>query len=60
MFHNKGKKLSGEEFLSLWTDGSRLKKELIAYVEAATDPSSPDFIPVNRRIAVVDMDGTLL
>ncbi|MBQ2049411.1 MAG: hypothetical protein II493_03255 [Spirochaetales bacterium] len=56
----KAQKLSGEEFLSLWTDGSRLKTELVAYVEAATDPSSPDYIPVNRRIAVVDMDGTLI
>ncbi len=51
--------VSGEEALSLWTDGARAKDELISYMEAITDESNPDYIPVERRIAVFDMDGTL-
>ncbi len=45
--------------LSLWTDDAPLKKELVAYVEATTDESSSDFIPVEDRIATFDFDGTL-
>ncbi len=51
--------ISGEEALSLWTADARAKKELISYMEAITDESSADFIPVERRIAVFDLDGTL-
>lgn len=52
--------VNDEDPLSLWTDDAPLKKELIAYVEAVTDPSSPDFIPVEDRVATFDVDGTLL
>ncbi len=52
-------KISGEEALSLWTDGAQAKTELISYMEAITDESNPDYIPPERRIAVFDMDGTL-
>lgn len=45
--------------LSLWTDDAPLKSELTAYITAITDESSADFIPVENRIAVFDMDGTL-
>ena len=45
--------------LSLWTDSAPLKQELSAYLAAVTDESSPDFIPVENRIAVFDLDGTL-
>ncbi len=51
--------VSGEEALSLWTDGARAKTELISFMEAITDQNSPDYIPPERRIAVFDMDGTL-
>ena len=47
------------EVLSLWTEGSAPKQQLIDYVNAVTDENSPDFIPVEDRIAVFDMDGTL-
>ena len=47
------------EPLTLWTEGSAAKQKLIDYVTAVTDESSPDFIPVEDRIAVFDMDGTL-
>lgn len=45
--------------LSLWTEGSAAKKELIDYVSAVTKEDGEDFIPVKDRIAVFDMDGTL-
>ena len=47
------------EVLSLWSEGSAPKQQLIDYVTAVTDENSKDFIPVEDRIAVFDMDGTL-
>ena len=47
------------EPLTLWTEGSAPKQKLIDYVTAVTDETSADFIPVEDRIAVFDMDGTL-
>ena len=52
--------VSGEKALSLWTDEAPTKSALISFVEAAVDENSPGYIPVERRIAVFDMDGTLL
>ena len=51
--------VEGDDPLDLWEDDAPLKKELVAYVEAVTDESSPDFIPVEDRIATFDFDGTL-
>lgn len=45
--------------LSLWTKGAKLKSQLTDYMKTITDKSSKDFIPVESRIAVFDMDGTL-
>ena len=47
------------EVLSLWSEGSAPKQQLIDYVTAVTDENSKDFIPVEDRIAVFDMAGTL-
>ena len=52
--------VNSAEALNLWTDDAPAKKALIEFVEAAVDPSNPGFIPVERRIAVFDMDGTLI
>ena len=49
----------GAETLSLWKDSAPLKAQLTDYVKAVTDESGSDFIPVENRIAVFDMDGTL-
>lgn len=49
----------GEDALSLWTQSAPLKKELVEYMKAITTEGSKDFIPVENRIAVFDMDGTL-
>ena len=43
---------------SYWNDCSSLQA-LKSYVESVTDKNSADFIPVEDRIAVFDMDGTL-
>ncbi len=50
---------SNAEALSLWTDKAPLKAELTEYMKAITDKNSKDYIPVENRIAVFDMDGTL-
>ena len=47
------------EVLSLWNDDAAAKKELTEYIEAVTKEGSADFIPVENRIAVFDLDGTL-
>ncbi|MGQ7944537.1 HAD family hydrolase [Flavobacterium sp. WC2509] len=44
--------------LPSWNDGT-LKSDIIAYVEKVTKEGTPDFIPVEDRIATFDNDGTL-
>jgi len=51
--------LRSQQPLSLWTDGAAARAELIAYMNAITDEDSADYIPVEDRIAVFDLDGTL-
>ena len=43
-----------------WTDGSSSLAELTDYVEVVTNKNSEDYIPKEDRIAVFDMDGTLI
>ena len=43
-----------------WTADSPAKAALVRYVETVTNKKNPDFIPVADRIAVFDMDGTLV
>ena len=42
-----------------WNGEAPALAALREYVEAVTDPDSPDFIPVEDRVAVFDLDGTL-
>ncbi len=49
----------GESMLDLWTADAAAKKTLIDYVGAVTAEGGADFIPVEHRIAVFDLDGTL-
>ena len=46
--------------MSLWAEQAPAKKALTEYVKTVTDKKSPDFIPVENRIAVFDLDGTLI
>ena len=51
--------LAGNDPLSLWNEGTGAKNSLIYYVSAVTQEGGADYIPVEDRIAVFDMDGTL-
>jgi hypothetical protein len=44
--------------LPSWNN-NQVKKSVLAYVKKIMDTASPDFIPVNFRIATFDNDGTL-
>lgn len=41
-----------------WNEGSPTLEKIINFVEEATDPTSPNYIPPEDRIATFDMDGT--
>ena len=43
-----------------WQKKSEAKEALVDFVKDVTNPRSKNFIPVEDRIAVFDMDGTLL
>ncbi len=43
-----------------WTADSASLRALVDYVQSATDESSDSFIPPEERIAVFDLDGTLM
>ena len=43
-----------------WTEGSAAAEQINAYLASVTDETSPDYIPVEDRIAVFDLDGTLM
>jgi len=47
-----------DDGLASWNDGP-LKDRILAFVEAVSDSDGPDFVPVEDRIAVFDVDGTL-
>lgn len=51
--------VDGSKALSLWNEGFGAKEKLIGYVRAVTKEGGMDYIPVENRIAVFDMDGTL-
>ena len=50
---------SNENYFSYWNDDSKVVAELKSYVKSAIDKSSKDFVPIDDRIAVFDMDGTI-
>ncbi len=43
-----------------WTEGSEAASDINEYLLAVTDEASPDYIPEEDRIAVFDLDGTLM
>ena len=43
-----------------WTKDSEAAKDMNEYLQAVTDVDSPDYIPPEDRIAVFDLDGTLM
>lgn len=49
-----------EVFMSSWNVNSKVTQSIIEYVEDITNEASSDYIPIEDRIAVFDMDGTLI
>ncbi|MCR5234891.1 MAG: haloacid dehalogenase-like hydrolase [Lachnospiraceae bacterium] len=49
-----------EAVLEYWTEDSKAAASIKDYVERVTDEASPDYIPAEDRVAVFDMDGTLI
>ncbi len=45
--------------LALWNDSAPAKNELIKYVTTVTSKNSKNYIPLEKRVAVFDLDGTL-
>lgn len=45
--------------LSAWTD-NKTRSKIFDFVSAITNPESPDFVQPEDRIAVFDLDGTLV
>ncbi|MCR5627784.1 MAG: haloacid dehalogenase-like hydrolase [Lachnospiraceae bacterium] len=58
--NSTGQKSDSSKALTLWNDSSQAKQQLTSYMEAITKEGGPDYIPVERRIAVFDLDGTLV
>lgn len=50
---------AGDNF-QYWNENSVAKNKLVSYMKDITNPNSLEFIPVEDRIAVFDMDGTLI
>ena len=53
-------KVSKSGNFQYWEKNSAAKDKLVSYVKDITNKSSKNFIPVEDRIAVFDMDGTFL
>lgn len=56
---NKETSTTDENTLFLWANDSKAKAELINYVQEVTKENGNNYIPVEDRIAVFDLDGTL-
>ncbi len=57
--HQEAAWQAGMSALNFWNDTSVAKQQLISYIAEITDEASESFIPVENRIAVFDLDGTL-
>jgi phosphoserine phosphatase len=53
------KDISKSDPLNLWNEGTT-KASILSFVETATDETNSIFLPAQDRVAVFDMDGTLL
>ena len=43
-----------------WSEDSAAARSINEYIYSVTNPYSPDYIPIEDRIAVFDLDGTLM
>lgn len=51
--------IASDDPLNLWNEGSA-KTSILTFIKTVTDKNNQDFIPVKARVAVFDMDGTIL
>jgi phosphoglycolate phosphatase-like HAD superfamily hydrolase len=51
--------IASSDPLNLWNEGPA-KTSILTFIKTVTDENNPDFIPVQARVAVFDMDGTIL
>ena len=49
-----------DAILLSWNKDSEAYKRIVSFVEEVTDESSPSYVPVEDRIVVADLDGTLM
>ena len=47
------------DHLNQWNDGVA-KASILSFIKTVTDENNPNFLPVQDRVAVFDMDGTIL
>lgn len=59
LFACKTQKTTNTKDFSQWKQDGVIT-QLISYMESITDEKSPDYIPVKDRLAVFDLDGTLV
>jgi len=57
--HSRENAVITHDPLNQWNEGP-VKASILSFVKAVTDEASPDFIAVPDRVAVFDMDGTIL
>lgn len=57
--YSKSKTVIIDNYLSAWNNDAPAKQAIISYMKSITDENSLDYIPVENRIAVFDLDGTL-
>jgi phosphoserine phosphatase len=50
--------VQAQDPLPSWNDGAG-KQAIVKFIHATTDPSSPQFVPPEQRVATFDQDGTL-
>lgn len=50
---------ANDDPLALWSEGPA-KTSILDFVGTLTDKNNPGFLPVEERVAVFDMDGTIL
>lgn len=55
-----GRNVGAEGKFSYWAEGSVPLAKLKAFVERVTNPQSDGFVPQSDRVAVFDLDGTLV
>jgi phosphoglycolate phosphatase-like HAD superfamily hydrolase len=53
-----GRAYADSDPLPSWNAG-RAKDAIVKFVQATTEPASPDFVPLAERVATFDQDGTL-